>query len=701
MARPNQSRQDNAPGFAPETRQAPSLGVFAPLNVSAAPARAQALADALGVATRIATPQLTQAIEKNAFDRTTSGKADAANNAIDTKRQQEDALYDKGVKQMVAEKRVVEVIQEYSQRYETEFDKQLGEHMLAEDIDSFAKSKLGDLINDPEMAKVVAGRMLPFMQQMTGKHRQNLSREFQQEAIDTTVSSIHADVDLGMQTDFEGNVQRLASILGDRTKANATVVGAIVERAVALGAPGIIDTFIPNDVKGGVNVRATYAEQIEKGRASAQAASDERDAHNIAVAKGDIEIGFVDRINGQQWLTNRELLQLQKEKKITEGERVSWYSRSESARLSLLESQQKNAFLDIQSTLDPERRLPSYVGALGPDGKPLTERDMKNIGNRKVEQMVTASVAPDASPEDKRAVLVQSAANYTRREGYVYEPLANDMSTVLPAHGEAFASAAKTYAALDPTVRDFYVTDRDQQARFSQFNTLVALGNDPKEAASAMAKVSPEVVSRNREVAREKSTKRREQLNARTVHDSWMPGDEIKVGDLVNSGAVSAEIEKRAQALIGAGSDADTAFDTATESVTKAWVAIPGPKNKSALMVPRSAGVTEDTPKHIEWLYNSYLPKWLKDHGSSLTASDVRLAPVPGSDENTLFTIVDATTMSLVARGQAMTLGGLARVYDEDRRKRGLEAAAEAARIKALPPGIHREEDFSKRFIAR
>lgn len=683
MARPTTSGIDNARGFAPETRQAPSLGVYASTShADMSASKAQGLADALGVVSSIAQPALQKRIEKKSFENTSQGMADAANNTVDAKRQAEDDLYDRGARQVFAEKRTVDALDEYRSRYETKFDKSLGEDKLAQDIDSFAKERLGDLIGDPEMARVVAKRLLPFAQQMTGAHRANLSKEFQQEAIATVERTIRSDVDLGLETDFEGNVQRLSSLLGDRTKANQIVIGSIIDRAVSLGSPEIIDRFIPNAGANGVNVRATYSEAIDQGRAKALAVQAERDAAGLQMEKGDIEIHFVDRINGQNWLTDRELRQMQQAQKLTESERISWYSRSEGARLSELERAAQMSQIDVESALDPARRLASYVGALGPNGKPLSKSDMTEIGNRRVERAVSTMVSSEATSEETNAALLKAAAAFTRREGFVYEPLASALATVLPASGKAFEQAADTYAALDPTVREQYVTDRTQQARLTQFATLKAMNYSAQEATQQMAKASPDVVARNREAARGDAKKRQAVLNKRVVDDGGWFGSAVSVGDLVNSGFVAQEIDKRAEALISLGADAPTAYDTATEQVTKAWAVVPGPTKKSSLMVPRSAGVTERTPEELEWFYKSYLPTWLKSQGDgNLDAKNVRLAPMPGSDENTVFTVIDNTTLRPVAPGIGMTLRGLSHKYDEDRIRRGTQAAAEAAAL--------------------
>ena len=56
---------------------------------------------------------------------------------------------------------------------------------------------------------------------------------------------------------------------------------------------------------------------------------------------------------------------------------------------------------------------------------------------------------------------------------------------------------------------------------------------------------------------------------------------------------------------------------------------------------------------------------------------------MPGSDENVVFTVIDNTTLRPVAPGTVMTLRGLSHKYEEDRIRRGTEAAAEAAALAA------------------
>lgn len=634
MARPTESRPNDTAGFAPETRQAPGLGVFAPLNVQAAPSRAQALADALGVATRIAQPQLVKAVEKNAFDRTTAGMADAANNSIDAKRQAEDQLYDKGAKQVVAEKRTIDALQEYTQRYETEFDKNLGEHMLAEDIDSFAKERLGDLINDPEMARVVAKRFMPFVQKMTGQHRANLSKEFKQEAIDTTVSGISADVDLGIETDFEGNVQRLTSLLGDRTLANQTVISAIVNRAAVLGAPEIIDKFIPNAAPGGVNVRATYADMIEKGRATAIAERDKRDAANKALSKGDLEIGYVDRLNSKQWLTDRELRKQQQLGMLTEGERVSWYSRSENARLQDLSISEATTMADSG--------LPLW--SLKPIMK---EKDFEALLFNRV----------DREAQRNGGSQIAAAIKIANDDGYADPRVSEMLNRIAPdfqteGGPEAFKKAAEVYNSIPPHLRTRFVTNETRRAEYEQFNALVGAGTPAKAAAREVAEFNSEVAAQNRARYNTELKTERTNIGALQVSDGGWFSSSIAVDGLANAPQVRMQIDRKLNLYTSRGMAPEEALKVAHQEVmaSNAFVDVGDGKH---LLMPTTARAPKELGEALSYAYTK-LPDYLKQAGVTLAdTKGVRFSYSPTGD-NTRLILIDERGIPLSSKSFAI-----------------------------------------------
>ena len=291
MARPTQTRINVGAGFQPETRQAPALQVVAPLNVRTGPSGAELLADSLGIALNTALPIAQQKIQERAADSTALGRAAAAANQVDAKRQAEDDSYAVGVKRGLVDRAVVDFKSAARTFFEEEFDKSQGTEALAQSLDSIAKGSLGRFAGDADAARWMTPEVTSEIARITGAHDAELAQQFKDDRVSSASALMRDAIQNRTPIDPEEIMNRLRPILGnsEATKAYVEMVGSL---AVENRAPELIEALIPEKWADGTpGPRSTPAlnQALNQSRFYAESAARERDGELKDAAKGEAD----------------------------------------------------------------------------------------------------------------------------------------------------------------------------------------------------------------------------------------------------------------------------------------------------------------------------------------------------------------------------------------------------------------------------
>jgi len=623
------------PGYAPEVRQAPSLQVNAPLNVQTGPSGAEQVAQALGLVSKVASPILQDKIKRDAFDRTSAGQNAAVLNKVDAKREAEDNLYARGVKFATKERSVRNALAEVDRKI-AETGADMAPEQRAQARDEMLKSLLGDMVNDPESAGIAAKLVEPW--QTRNRAADNL--EVIKEAQDETMRAEAENIKDGMTDgtfNYATSVARLAPVIG-REAAVETVIDSVGAAAVNLRDERLIDTVLPESV--------TLADgQVIDGPRKSQKHQAKLDQYRELAHKARLEdLSQVRREDKQvfekDWISNPlnfteqhyDAFTKQVDSLFSEDELNSYWR----ARNAELERMQNGTETQSLRALYPGLRLRQLEGRLASDGKPVTPTELQQIANSEIER---AAFLTGRAPQDV-------ASEYTAIEGYVYQPMANDLQMAPPSDTELWGAATEQYFKLSPKVRELYVPDGNKRALYERTQSLLGSGKKPAEVGEMLNRQDDKAIKANLDAVETLFNKKVAKIGRRELSDGGWFGASTSVGNIANSKAISFEIKKRARERVGAGADPETAVAAATKEVVDTYVLVPGPSRDKSILLPRTREITDGFDKTVEWFY-SQLPVWLEANGYDQKAGDVRLTTMPGSDQNTILTLVDRDGMVL------------------------------------------------------
>jgi hypothetical protein len=302
MARPTVIRdRGGVPSYAPEVRQGPGLGVYAPLDVRAAPSGATQLVEALGIVNDTVQPVFQRKAEKEAFESASQGETDMRAGKVDIKRRLEDAAYDKGVKRIATENAVIDTFGQFETWYENE-GQDLSEDELRQEFNTQMQTRLEPLLSDGEASRWAYERIAPLSEKIFAEHRAKLANEFREQAVATAGGMIRMNLAANKPTDPEEIMTMLRPVLGnsEATKQFVDMVGAI---AVENRNPKLLDVLIPEkwaDGTPGARAIPKYANAINQYRYYAEAAmdSDNREAKKAAADKTDTSMLQVMQLAG-------------------------------------------------------------------------------------------------------------------------------------------------------------------------------------------------------------------------------------------------------------------------------------------------------------------------------------------------------------------------------------------------------------------
>jgi len=597
MARSTSSRRHRGGvDFAPNTERAPGLGVYAPLNVQAAPGGLSNLSRALGIVGEAAMPILAEKAHESGRKRTEAGLTAARTGSVDEKRAAQDELYRRGAHHGEAERQTLETIQQYEARYANEFDKSAGVAELVADFDAFAQESLGHYLEDPDVAPILADRLSKYLARKTTEHNEVLIGERRNRMLETVVASVAFDLDHEGETDFNGQVQKLAPFI-PLTQANAVVMDAIGNYATAHGVPEILDTipeFITREDGSKIPLRANplIAEKIRNYRAAAQAEYDRQHAVEKETRLANVFAGFSEQLAaGVRLSWDKQLLPLVQNGDISWETAVSWYNRG------IDSSVEKQSLADDMQFLLAGNRWQLTVGDLDESGNRITKERWQHALDSLVQ----------AAPEEQQ---LQMALMLSRMHSLPASKFKTQLNDVI-ATDEALAANLQLYTTLSdqsPDLLHLYV-DGDRRAQYEAMLRMQRAGMRP-------ADIIEQIRARDRKFADEQW-----RLYERDVHkaigDATLPtpgwfGTRLfggtAVEDVVNKDYVRKRIADQARLLVenGASESVEDIVSTAAKAIYDSHVMVDLGRGQRAL-VERWPGAPDDLSDFMTYVRTSWL----------------------------------------------------------------------------------------------
>lgn len=234
--------------------QAPQLGVYAPMDVRApqTPSLFEGLSRSLGVLGPAIGGAMAQRADATAKADAVEGQADAELAQVDPERAAHSRAYANAAHNTNIVKQYQDAEAAVTEWAATNLDasKPFTEQTAA--LDAEMKRQLGTLAQDPRAKAIIAPRYQKFIE---GAANGILSKQVEaraNEALDTAKGDIATDLAAGGDGHYAEQVQRLAPLLGDRTKAVQAVVGMYIDHAQDVAAKGgdwqAVFNSLPSDI---------------------------------------------------------------------------------------------------------------------------------------------------------------------------------------------------------------------------------------------------------------------------------------------------------------------------------------------------------------------------------------------------------------------------------------------------------------------
>jgi hypothetical protein len=247
-----ESGKAGAPFSPTSSTDQPKLNVVAPLDVTAAPTQAAALARALNIGWKMAEPVLEKKAAKQGEEDAAIGSLDALTGNVDPVKQAQIEGYRIGAARTQVEQHTVAAIQDAHQLAATDWaalplSDANGNKGLLSTMDDFFRSRLAGLEKDPEAAKIVAPMLQHALNEMAGtKVRDSIAQTRQGAADVATALAMHAAQSGDGSFKWSEQFDKLTQVYGgDRHAASTALVQAVGEAAVQAHKPSIIDTLLP------------------------------------------------------------------------------------------------------------------------------------------------------------------------------------------------------------------------------------------------------------------------------------------------------------------------------------------------------------------------------------------------------------------------------------------------------------------------
>jgi hypothetical protein len=679
----------SSPGFgATDSTAQTKLGVFAPLDVKAAPAQAEALANALNVGWSLAKPQLLKDTERTGKEDAAAGEVAAATSSVDPVKAATIEGYRIGAARGTTEKNTLQSLMGATDLINKDANDggwaNLPAPQLLDKIDEYFRGKLGGLETSPESAQVIAPMIQHFMNEAAGNRIARDVRNTQSQAQDT-VSALAMHAAQANDGSFDPQVQmdKMAqTFLGDRSAANQAYVAAVTQAAVAAHNPDIIDKFIPKSVTtadgqtiDGPGFVPKNAAAIEAARINATELQKKDNAIATGVNKDVYVKTLVDKVHANVPLDfQKDLIEPVQKGVLTPPEAIEWYQKS-------VDEHDKHA-PDTFAANVLARGLPWYTY----DGTQIDAQGHR-VTKENFEHAATDAVS--ALPKEQQPA---GAVEMTRRQGLIFKPLESTINNQPLNTQQGVKGILDAYGAMkntDATITAQYFTN---PARREQVEYM----DQQRTAGMSDADIATQMKSHDFKQAADDYNLHlgplvNKQLDNFKIDGShWLAGDihSVNLNDLVNGGQVMAQVRNTARVIgeQGLSNDPTTIISRAEKQVLDQNYLIKMNEGHSVLL-PRTGNDPPNAQEALQDFYKTQMPDLIKKAGYKGDPADVVLTPNPY--QRGVLDLVDHTGHQVSA--DQFTISGISQSYTKQKRpdliaqatKDSSENYATVARVKA------------------
>jgi hypothetical protein len=315
---------------------------------------------------------------------------------------------------------------------------------------------------------------------------------------------------------------------------------------------------------------------VRNGIETAQGEKKKQESFVKDAFRSRLETGYDDRINNKQWLTKPELFAQQKVENLSEGEVVSWWDKSERARLA---AKQQSSIAD--------------------SGLPLWSLDLEPK-----ERTDALKSRVDQEAGRNGGDQVAAAVKVMQRDGFPDPRIVTALTNVPPTLPAQFDQAAQMYSKIPPNLRDKFVENEERRMAFERYNQLRASGSPSDAAAKEIADFSPEIAKQNRERVFKQTGDAVQSISSQPLDTGVFLGfGKTTVADLANSTSTASRIETKTKMLIERGAVPQDAVKAATQDVLNESTLIKLSTGKSLLM-PTPNAAPPDFNKAMQTAYD-------------------------------------------------------------------------------------------------
>lgn len=630
---------------APESH-APQLGVYAPLDVRAPQTSAfDGLARALGVVGQAGGTAMAQRADATAKADAAEGQADAELAQVDPERAAHSRAYADAAHNTNIIKQYQDAEAAVTEWAATNLDasKPFTEQTAA--LDAEMKRRLGALAQDPRAKAIIAPRYQKFIE---GAANGILSKQVQaraNEALDTAKGDIATDLAAGGDGRYAEQVQRLAPLLGDRTKAVQAVVGMYIDHAQDVAAKGgdwqHVFNSLPSDITlpdgskiPGPGRSPALHDALTRGRAQAQQAFNEWAQPQHDVAQAQLFVDLQARAHRGEAITLEALKPY-----LVPGADGTPPKLTPSQAAGFVETaaRQREAIAAQNSARNALQIVPNWqtmIGQVDP-ADPKGKRVLTREHFQKAFDVMAAQASQGFQNPDAALAL---SAQYNLPSTAIHEML----STVAnPASVKAAVAQLPLYEKVKAQgLQTMYLSD-EQVAYFEYLTAQHQHGATVDDIVQAGARYRP---AEAKAIAAEGMKDAMDKLLSTTEPNTGIWGSNVrgtKFGDYLNQPMVKAAARKQLNALMVAnGGNVDAAVAGVREMFGQQWM--PVQLNGHDALIPRrgrradGSAVTYDPAvmnAMLSQLSAVHAPEAAKKAGAAnYKEARFRIVAMPGGD---------------------------------------------------------------------
>lgn len=669
--------------------QAPQLGVYAPMDVRAPQTSTfDGLARALGVVGQVGGTAMAQRADATAKADALEGQADAELAQVDPERAAHSRAYADAAHSTNIIRQYQDAEAAVTEWAATNLDasKPFTEQTAA--LDAEMKRRLGALAEDRRAKAIIAPRYSKFIE---GAANGILSKQVEaraNEALDTAKGDIASDLAAGGDGRYAEQVQRLAPLLGDRTKAVQAVVGMYIDHAQDVAAKGgdwkrVFDS-LPTDITlpdgskiPGPGRSPALHDALTRGRAQAQQVYNEWAQPQHDVAQAQLFVDLQARAHRGEAITLEALKPYLvpgadgTPPKLTPSQAAGFVETAARRREAIAA---QNA---ARQTLQIMPNWQTTIGTVDP-----TDPKGKRIRTREYYQKAFDVMAAQASngfqnPDAALALSVQ----YNLPSTAIHEMLSTVANSASAKSAVAQLPLYEKVKAMDLT--GLYLTD-EQNAYFEFLSAKHHAGTPVDDIVQAGSRYRP---AEAKAIAAESMKGAMDKLLSTTMPDTGVFGSNVratKFSAYANQPMVKAKAREQLNALLIAnGNDVDAAVAGVRGMFGQQWM--PVRLNGNDVLIPR-VGSNPDGSRRVydpavfnnmlSHLSDVYAPEAAKKAGApNYKTAHFRVVQLPGADAE--MEVVDDTGVR-VPNTYPLPLSQVYEIAEREYREQSYKATAGA-----------------------